>query len=109
MVLVALHCNYNKVNRKFKFLLESIFFVPDYSVNFCTVCKSTVTMSNIEFVKLANNKITIRGCCNNCGTVIIKGRVLPKTGKNPLAKYRRKLAKKRLHIYRPKIKQDLSF
>jgi hypothetical protein len=32
----------------------------------------------------------------------MKGRVLPKTGKNPLAKYRRKLARKQLNVYRTK-------
>ena len=52
-------------------------------------------MSDIKFVKLANNKVTIYGYCNSCGTGSMKGRVMPKTGKNPLAKYRRKLAKKR--------------
>lgn len=77
--------------------------MPDYSVNFCTACKSTVSISEIKFVKLANNKMTIHGYCNSCGTGIMKGRVMPKTGKNPLAKYKRKLAKKRLNVYKSKI------
>ena len=85
------------------FQLLNIFYVPDYSVNFCTVCKSTVSMSDIKFVKLANNMVTIHGYCNSCGTGIMKGRVMPKTGKNPLAKYKRKLAKKRLNVYKSKI------
>ncbi|HEU5120183.1 MAG TPA: hypothetical protein VFT71_04270 [Candidatus Nitrosocosmicus sp.] len=60
-------------------------------------------MSDIKFVKLANNMVTIHGYCKSCGTGIMKGRVMPKTGKNPLAKYRRKLAKKRLNVYKSKI------
>ncbi|MGD9674362.1 MAG: hypothetical protein AB7U98_12895 [Candidatus Nitrosocosmicus sp.] len=48
--------------------------------------------------------VTIDGYCNTCGTNIMKGRVLPKTGKNPLAKYRRKLARKQLNVYRTKKK-----
>ena len=70
-----------------------------YSATFCTGCKTNVIMSGIKFVKLANSMVTIQGICNSCGNNILKGRVLPKTGKNPLAKYRRKLNKKRLNIY----------
>lgn len=77
--------------------------MPDYSITFCTVCKSVVSMSDIKFVQLANSMVTIHGYCNNCGTQMMKGRVMPKTGKNPLAKYRRKLARKRLNIYKPKL------
>ena len=59
-------------------------------------------MSGIRFVKLANSMVTIHGYCDNCGTHMMKGRVLPKTGKNPLVKYRRKLARKRLNVYKSK-------
>lgn len=59
-------------------------------------------MSEIKFVKLANNMVTVQGMCTSCGNNILKGRVLPNTGKNPLAKYRRKLRKRRLNIYSSK-------
>ncbi|NOJ31943.1 MAG: hypothetical protein DA329_07400 [Candidatus Nitrosocosmicus sp.] len=86
------------------FQLTICTIMPDYSSTFCTVCKSVVIMSDIKFVKLANSMVTIDGYCNTCGTNIMKGRVLPKTGKNPLAKYRRKLARKQLNVYRTKKK-----
>lgn len=70
-----------------------------YSVAFCTSCKNNVNMSEVKFVKLANSMVTIQGICDNCGREVLKGRVLPKTGKNPLAKYRRKLNQKRSNVY----------
>lgn len=73
-----------------------------YSVTFCTFCKTVIDLSEIKFVKLANNMVTVKGICTICGNNVLKGRVLPKTGKNPLAKYRRKLSKRRLNIYSSK-------
>ena len=77
--------------------------MSNYSVTFCTVCKSNVRISEIKFVKLANNMVTIHGYCTNCGTNMMKGRVMPKTGKNPLTKYRRKSTQNRLNVYKLKI------
>lgn len=73
-----------------------------YSITFCTFCKTLVEISEIKFVKLANNMVAIQGTCTGCGNNVLKGRVLPNTGKNPLTKYRRKLSKKRLNMYSSK-------
>lgn len=73
-----------------------------YSITFCTFCKTLVEISEIKFVKLANNMVASQGTCTGCGNNVLKGRVLPNTGKNPLTKYRRKLSKKRLNMYSSK-------
>lgn len=56
-------------------------------------------MSELKFVKLANNMVTIQGICNGCGNSVLKGKMLPNTGKNPLPKCKMKLNTRRLNIY----------
>ncbi len=41
----------------------------------------------------------IEGCCIVCNTTIIKGKIMPNSGKNPLQKSKRKNNKKRLSVY----------
>lgn len=63
--------------------------ISKYST-YCTVCKISVNLSDIKFVKLANSMATIEGNCTVCGLRLMKGKIMPKAGKNPLQKTRRK-------------------
>lgn len=42
----------------------------------------------------------IEGFCNECNTKLIKGKIMPKSGKSPLRKNRRKNKLKKLSVYR---------
>jgi hypothetical protein len=66
---------------------------------YCTVCKTSVNLSDIKFVKLANNMAAIEGNCTVCRIRLIKGKIMPKTGKNPLQKYKRKKNRENLNPY----------
>ncbi len=67
---------------------------------YCTLCKTNVKLSNIKFVKLATRMAVIEGNCTICSTKLIKGKIMPTAGKNPLRKSKRKGNKKRLSVYK---------
>ena len=66
---------------------------------FCTVCKTNVQLANAKFVRLATRMAVIEGNCAACDTKLIKGKIMPSSGKNPLRKSKRKSNKKRLSVY----------
>ena len=72
--------------------------VSKYST-YCTVCKISVNLSDIKFVKLANSMATIEGNCTVCGLRLMKGKIMPKAGKNPLQKSKRKNNKRKLSSF----------
>lgn len=71
----------------------------DYSVAYCTSCKANVSLTEIKFLKLANNMAAVEGICTSCGLRLIKGKIMPKSGKNPLSKSKRKANKKKSAVY----------
>ena len=72
--------------------------ISKYST-YCTVCKISVNLSGIRFVRLANNMATIEGNCTICGLRLMKGKIMPKAGKNPLQKSKRKNNKRKSNPY----------
>ncbi len=72
--------------------------ISKYST-YCTVCKTSVNLSNIKFVKLANNMAAIEGNCTICCIGLIKGKIMPTAGKNPLQKYKRKINREKISSY----------
>lgn len=67
---------------------------------YCTTCKTTVKLLDFKYIRLANNMAVIEGFCNKCNTKLIKGKIMPKSGKSPLRKHRRKNKLKKLSVYR---------
>jgi uncharacterized metal-binding protein len=39
-----------------------------------------VEMTNINYVRLANNRLAIEGCCVRCSDKLLKTKVMPKSG-----------------------------
>lgn len=72
--------------------------ISKYST-YCTACKISVNLSDIKFVKLANSMATIEGICTVCGIRLMKGKIMPKAGKNPLQKSKRKDNKRKLSSF----------
>lgn len=72
--------------------------ISKYST-YCTACKISVNLSDTKFVKLANNMATIEGNCTVCGLRLMKGKIMPKAGKNPLQKSKRKNNRRKSSAY----------
>jgi hypothetical protein len=81
--------------------------ISKYST-YCTICKTNVKLSNTKFVKLATRMAVIEGNCTVCSTLLIKGKIMPTSGKNPLRKSKRKGNKKRLSVYKTSKQQPSS-
>jgi hypothetical protein len=47
---------------------------------YCTTCKKNVEMTNLNYIRLANNRLAIEGYCAICSGKLLKTKVMPKTG-----------------------------
>lgn len=66
---------------------------------YCTICQANVSLSDIKYIKLANSMAIIEGYCIECKIKLTKGKIMPRAGKNPLLKSKRKSKRKKLSIY----------
>jgi RNase P subunit RPR2 len=46
---------------------------------YCTRCKTNVDIIDGKYVRLANNRAVFEGQCSQCGTKLIKARVMPRS------------------------------
>ena len=46
---------------------------------YCTTCKKNVEMTNLNYIRLANNRLAIEGYCAICSGKLLKTKVMPKT------------------------------
>jgi hypothetical protein len=55
---------------------------------YCTNCKMNVDIVDGKYVRLANKRAVFEGQCANCGTKLIKAKVMPRN--NVIVKRRKK-------------------
>ncbi|MGC2683857.1 MAG: hypothetical protein WA323_18515 [Candidatus Nitrosopolaris sp.] len=61
-----------------------------------TTCKVNVEIDDSKYLKLANNRLAIEGCCSICKTKLLKVNVMPRSGKKPMKRKKRCLSISRI-------------
>ncbi|MGC1930774.1 MAG: DUF5679 domain-containing protein [Candidatus Nitrosopolaris sp.] len=65
-------------------------------ITYCTKCKMNVEIDDIKYLKLANNRLAIEGCCSLCKTKLLKVNVMPRSGKKPMKRKKRYVSMSRI-------------
>jgi hypothetical protein len=55
-----------------------------------------VKIDDSKYLKLANNRLAIEGCCYICKTKLLKVNVMPRSGKKPMKRKKRYLSISRI-------------
>ncbi|MFY9798713.1 MAG: DUF5679 domain-containing protein [Candidatus Nitrosopolaris sp.] len=63
---------------------------------YCTKCKMNVKIDDSKYLKLANNRLAIEGCCSICKTKLLKVNVMPRSGKKPMKRKKRYVGMSRI-------------